>query len=33
MPWALIDRTGDSPFMSEGREQPDMPPDRAAFDP
>lgn len=32
MPWALIDRTGDSPFMPEGREQPDMPADRVMFE-
>jgi antitoxin VapB len=33
MAWALIDQTGDSPFMAEGRQQPDMPIDRAVFDP
>ena len=33
MPWALIDQTGDSLFMPEGREQPDMPTDRVVFDP
>jgi antitoxin VapB len=32
MPWALIDQTGDSPFMPDGREQPEMPTDRAAFE-
>lgn len=32
MPWALIDQTGDSPFMPDGRQQPDMPDDRAIFD-
>jgi len=32
MPWALIDATGDNPFMAEGREQPDMPPDRVVFE-
>lgn len=32
MPWALIDGTGDSPFMPEGREQPDMPADRVVFE-
>jgi antitoxin VapB len=26
-----IDQLGDSPFMPEGREQPDMPKDRAAL--
>jgi antitoxin VapB len=31
MPWADIDRLGDTPFMPEGREQPEMPPDRATF--
>lgn len=31
MPWALIDGTGDSPFMHEGREQPKMPPARVVF--
>jgi len=25
MPWGEIDRLGDTPFMPEGREQPDMP--------
>ncbi len=33
MPWALIDGLGDMPFMAEGREQPEMPDDRAVFDP
>lgn len=32
MPWTLIDQTGDSPFMPEGREQPAMPADRVVFD-
>jgi antitoxin VapB len=32
MPWATIDQLGDSPFMPEGREQPDAPADRAAFE-
>jgi antitoxin VapB len=32
MPWALIDQTGDSPFMPEGREQPEMPAERAIFE-
>jgi antitoxin VapB len=32
MPWALIDQTGDSPFMPDGREQPEMPTDRAVFE-
>jgi antitoxin VapB len=33
MPWADIDTLGDRTFMSEGREQPAMPADRAVFDP
>ena len=33
MPWTQIDRLGDSPFMADGREQPEMPPDRVAFEP
>ncbi len=33
IPWALIDGTGDNPFMPEGREQPDMPADRVVFEP
>lgn len=33
MPWALIDETGDNPFMPEGRDQPAMPADRAVFEP
>lgn len=32
MPWALIDQTGDLPFMPDGREQPAMPTDRVVFD-
>jgi antitoxin VapB len=32
VPWALIDQLGDKPFMPEGREQPEMPPDRVFFD-
>lgn len=32
MPWELIDDLGDNPFMSEGREQPDMPADRLVFE-
>jgi antitoxin VapB len=32
MPWDLIDRLGDMPFMSAGREQPEMPEDRVVFD-
>jgi antitoxin VapB len=32
MPWALIDQTGDSPFMPDGREQLEMPTDRAVFE-
>jgi antitoxin VapB len=33
MPWALIDQTGDNPFMQDGREQPAMPADRVIFEP
>lgn len=32
MPWAIIDATGDSPFMPEGRDQPALPKDRAVFE-
>ncbi|WP_047454258.1 antitoxin [Rhizobium rhizogenes] len=32
MPWSAIDKLGDAPFMSDGREQPPMPADRAVFD-
>jgi antitoxin VapB len=32
MPWALIDQTGDSPFMPEGRDQPPIPKDRVVFE-
>jgi antitoxin VapB len=32
-PWALIDQLLDEPFMPEGREQPEMPPDRVVFEP
>jgi antitoxin VapB len=32
MPWDEIDRLGDTPFMAEGREQPEMPADRIVFD-
>jgi len=32
MPWTAIDQLGDSPFMPEGREQPEMPADRAALE-
>jgi len=32
MPWALIDQLVDQPFMPEGREQPEMPPDRIVFE-
>ena len=32
MPWTAIDQLGDSPFMPEGRDQPPMPKDRAAFE-
>ena len=31
-PWALIDQLLDKPFMPEGREQPEMPPDRVVFE-
>ena len=31
MPWTAIDQLGDSPFMAERREQPDMLKDRAAL--
>jgi len=31
MPWAEIDRLGDTPFMPEGREQPRLPADHAIF--
>jgi antitoxin VapB len=30
--WAEIDAIGDKPFMPEGREQPEMPPDRRIFE-
>jgi antitoxin VapB len=33
MPWELIDELGDNPFMPEGREQPQTPPDRVVFEP
>lgn len=32
VPWDLIDQLVDQPFMPEGREQPEMPPDRVVFD-
>ncbi len=32
MPWAIIDGTGDSPFMPEGRDQPAVPKDRVVFE-
>jgi antitoxin VapB len=32
MPWALIDQTGDVPFMPDGREQPEMSSERVVFD-
>ena len=32
MPWALIDGTGETPFMPGGREQPAMPADRKVFE-
>ena len=31
MSWPEIDQLGNSPFMPEGREQPDTPKDRAAL--
>jgi antitoxin VapB len=31
--WAAIDALGDKPFMPQGREQPDAPPDRDVFEP
>lgn len=33
VPWNEIDRTGDNPFMPEGRDQPPLPPDRRIFEP
>ena len=32
IPWADIDRLGDTPFMPEGRGQPEMPADRVTFE-
>jgi antitoxin VapB len=32
VPWAEIDKLGDTRFMPEGREQPSMPADRSMFD-
>lgn len=32
MSWSLIEATGDSPFMPEGREQPEMPADCTVFE-
>jgi antitoxin VapB len=32
MPWALIDQLGDTPFMPEGREQPEMLEGRVVFE-
>ena len=32
MPWSTIDQLGDSPFMPEGREQPEPPVDRVVFE-
>ena len=32
MPWSLIDATGDTPLMAEGRNQPSMPDDRTDFE-
>ena len=31
MPWNVIDQTGDSPFMPDGRDQPSVPVDRVQF--
>ena len=31
MPWNLIDQTGDSSFMPDGRDQPSLPVDRVQF--
>ena len=31
--WAAIDALGDKPFMTQGREQPETPPDRVVFEP
>lgn len=33
MPWATIDAIGDRSFMSEGRDQPNMPESRVVFEP
>jgi hypothetical protein len=33
IPWNLIDRLGDTPFMPEGRDQPDMPAGKMIFQP
>jgi hypothetical protein len=33
MPWDLIDRFGDTPFMPDGRDQPAMPADTAMPEP
>ena len=33
IPWDAIDALGDTPFMPEGCEQPEIPPDRVFFDP
>ena len=32
MPWSLIDATGDTAFMAEGRDQPSIPDDRIVFE-
>ena len=32
IPWALIDETGDSPFMPQGREQPALAEDSVVFE-
>jgi antitoxin VapB len=32
IPWAMIDALGGGPFMPEGREQPEMPSDRAPLE-
>ncbi len=33
MPWPAIDALGDKPFMTQGREQPQMPANRIVFEP
>ena len=32
MPWSLIDATGDTPFMPDGRDQSATPEDRTVFE-